>query len=190
MPFTPFHLGPGLGLGLPLRKHLHAPTFILANVIVDVEPLLVFLFGLRYPLHGYLHTFLLALPMGLAFGCVMHLLERFLNPLYKMFLLEADDNLSLRPFIIAGVFGRGLHILLDAPLYDDIKPLYPIATNPFYNPSLTPEIYSLCVWMGALGITYYLILFRHFNLWKTIKKKVISKHVPLTMTKIIYHASL
>jgi hypothetical protein len=46
--------------------------------------------------------------------------------------------------------------LLDAPLYDDIKPLYPIATNPFYNPSLTPEIYSLCVWMGAFGIIYYM----------------------------------
>jgi hypothetical protein len=157
MPFTPFHLGVGLGLGLPLRKHLHAPTFILANVIVDVEPLLVFLFGLRYPLHGYLHTFFLALPMGLAFGLVMHLLERLLNPLYKMLLLEADGNSGFRPFIIAGVSGTGLHILLDAPLYDDIKPLYPIAANPFYHPSLTPEIYSLCVWMGAFGMIYYIV---------------------------------
>ena len=158
MPFTPFHLGPGLSLGLLLRKHLHAPTFILANVIVDVEPLFVFLFRLGYPLHGYLHTFLLALLMGLAFGCVMHTLERFLKPLYKMFLLEADTNLSLRPFITAGTFGTELHVLLDAPLYDDIKPLYPIAANPFYNPSLTSEIYSLCVWMGVFGIIYYIIL--------------------------------
>jgi hypothetical protein len=38
--------------------------------------------------------------MGLVFDCVMHLLERFLNPFYKMFLLEADYNLGLRPFII------------------------------------------------------------------------------------------
>jgi hypothetical protein len=158
MPFTPFHLGPGLGLGLLLRKYLHAPTFISANVIVDVEPLFVLFFRLRYPLHGYLHTFLLALPMGLAFGCVMYLLERFLNSLYKMFLLEADGNLSLKSFIIAGIFGVELHVLLDAPLYDDIKPLYPFAANPFYNSSLTPEIYSLCIWMGILGIIYYLVL--------------------------------
>lgn len=41
MPFTLYHLGPSLGLGLPLRKYVHAPTFILANVIVDVEPFLV-----------------------------------------------------------------------------------------------------------------------------------------------------
>jgi membrane-bound metal-dependent hydrolase YbcI (DUF457 family) len=96
--------------------------------------------------------------MGLAFGCVMYLLERFLNSLYKMFLLEADGNLSLKSFIIAGIFGVELHVLLDAPLYDDIKPLYPFAANPFYNSSLTPEIYSLCIWMGILGIIYYLVL--------------------------------
>jgi len=40
-----------------------------------------------------------------------------------------------RSFIVAGALGTGLHVLLDAPLYDDIKPLYPIATNPFYTPS-------------------------------------------------------
>lgn len=47
---------------------------VLANVIVNVEPLFVFLFGLRYPLHDTCtHIFLSALPMDLAFGCVMHL---------------------------------------------------------------------------------------------------------------------
>jgi len=51
MPFTPFHLGPALGLGLPLRRYVYVPTFILANVIVDVEPFLVLFLGLRYPLH-------------------------------------------------------------------------------------------------------------------------------------------
>lgn len=158
MPFTPFHFGPGLGFSLPFRKHLHAPTFILANVIVDLEPFLALFFGLRYPLHGYLHTFLLAIPMGLIFGCIMYLLERFLRPLYKMLLLEEDDSLGLRSFIFAGALGTGLHVLLDAPLYEDIKPLYPIAANPFYYPSLTPEIYSLCVWMGVFGIIYYLTL--------------------------------
>jgi membrane-bound metal-dependent hydrolase YbcI (DUF457 family) len=156
MPFTPFHLGPGLGFGLPLRKYLHAPTFILANVIVDVEPFSALFFNLDYPLHGYLHTFLFALPVGLAFGCVMRLLERYLNPLYKMFLFETTDSLGLRSFVAAGVLGTGFHVMLDAPLYDDIRPFYPITANPLYNPSLTLEVYSLCVWTGIFGIAYYL----------------------------------
>lgn len=168
-PFTPFHLGPGLGLGLPLRKYLHAPTFSLANVIVDVEPFLVLFLGLRYPLHGYVHTFLSAIPVGLVLGCIMFLLENFLQPLYKKFLLETGNGLSLRFFVVAGGLGTGLHVLLDAPLYADITPFYPITTNPFNNPSLTPEIYSLCVWMGAFGAIYYLGL-SGFSIYRKLSK--------------------
>ena len=156
MPFTPFHLGPGLGLGLPLRRYLHTPTFLLASVIVDAEPFLVLFLGLRYPLHGYLHTFLLAIPVGFVLGYAMFLHEGFLQPLYKIFLLATGNTLSVNSFVVAGGLGTGLHVLLDAPLYTDITPFYPITTNLFYNPSLTPEIYSLCIWMGAFGIIYYL----------------------------------
>jgi membrane-bound metal-dependent hydrolase YbcI (DUF457 family) len=158
MPFTSFHIGPGLGLGLPLRKHMHAPTFILANIIVDIEPLIVIIFNLRYPLHGYLHTLLSAFIAGLILGYAIYLLEEPLRPLYKKLLLEGDENLNLKSFIIAGIFGMELHVLLDSPLYEDIKPLYPLTINPLYNPKLTPEIYDICVWMGILGLAYYIWL--------------------------------
>ncbi|MEM3627184.1 MAG: hydrolase [Candidatus Bathyarchaeia archaeon] len=127
-----------------------------ANVIVDVEPFLVLFLGLRYPLHGYFHTFLLTTLIGSAFGYVMFLLERFPRPLYKVLLFEKDESLSLRSFVVAGFLGTTLHVLLDAPLYEDIMPFYPITVNPFYNPSPTAEIYRLCVWTGAFGILYYL----------------------------------
>ncbi len=170
MPFTPFHLGPALGLGLPFRKYVHAPTFIVANVIVDVEPFLVLFLGLRYPLHGYLHTFLLAFFVGLALGYVMFLLERVLHPLYKMFLLKADDDLKPRSFMVAGVLGTMFHVLLDSPLYTDIRPFYPITANPLLNPTLTQEVYSLCVWMGIFGIVYYVGLLA-FLTYRKFKEK-------------------
>jgi len=158
MPFTPFHLGPALGLGLPLRKYIHVPTFILANVIVDVEPFLVLFYGLRDPLHGYLHTFLLAFLAGLVIGYVMFIFERFLRPLYKLFLLEPDEKLNLKSFLLAGALGTALHVLLDSPLYSDIRPFYPLTINPLLNPALTSEVSSFCVWMGVLGIIYYVAL--------------------------------
>ena len=158
MPFTPFHLGPALGLGLPLRKYVHAPTFILANVIVDVEPFLVLFLGLGYPLHGYSHTFFLAFFVGLALGYAMFLLEKVLHPLYKAFLLETGNDLSLKSFMFAGILGTTLHVLLDSPLYDDIRPFYPPAANPLYNPALSSQVYSVCVWMGILGLIYYAVL--------------------------------
>ncbi|MEM3549919.1 MAG: hydrolase [Candidatus Bathyarchaeia archaeon] len=184
MPFTPFHLGPGLGFGLPMRKYLHAPTFILANVIVDVEPFLVLFFGLRYPLHGYLHTFLLAIPVGLVFGYIMFLLERFLHPLYKIFLLETSNCLSLKSFVVAGMFGTGLHVLLDAPLYHEITPFYPVTANPFYNPALTLEIYSLCIWMGGFGIIYYIGILG-LTIYRKLSKESNIKYVLLREAKRI-----
>ena len=155
MPFTPFHFGPALGLGLPLRKYVHAPTFILASVIVDVEPFLVLFLGLRYPLHGYLHTFFLAFFVGLVLGYTMFLLEKFFHPLYQMFLLEPSDKLNLKSFMFAGALGTILHVLLDSPLYSDIRPFYPLETNPMYNPTLSLEVYSICVYMGIFGLIYY-----------------------------------
>ncbi len=113
MPFTPFHFGPALCFGLPLRKFIHAPTFILANVIVDIEPFLVLVLGLRYPLHGYLHTFIIASVLGLALGYIMLLLERFLHRFFAVLLLEEKQTFARKPFIIAGVSGTIFHVLLD-----------------------------------------------------------------------------
>ncbi len=156
MPFTPFHLGPGLAIGVPLRRHLHAPTFIAASILVDVEPLLVIILGLDYPLHGCLHTFVFAISAGVMLGIVLFGLERYLQPLYAAFHLETNSNYSLRSFLAAGALGTGVHVLLDTPLYSDITPFFPVMANPFYNPALAPEIYSLCVIAGLLGIVYYL----------------------------------
>ncbi|MCK4239253.1 MAG: hydrolase, partial [Candidatus Lokiarchaeota archaeon] len=58
MPLTPFHLGPGLLIGLILLNFIDFPTFLIASVIVDVEPFIVILFDLDYPLHGFCHSFL------------------------------------------------------------------------------------------------------------------------------------
>jgi len=155
MPFTLFHFGPALALGLPLRGYLHAPTFILASLIIDVEPFFVLFFGLRYPLHGLLHTFLLAFFLGLFIGYLMFLLEGSLSPVYRAFLLESDKKMSLKSFMIAGTTGILLHVLSDSPLYDDILPFYPLLINPLYNPALSPIIYDIFMWAWVLGIIYY-----------------------------------
>jgi hypothetical protein len=158
MPFTPLHLGPALCLGLPLRSYIHAPTFILANVLLDVEPLIVLLLGLNYPLHGYLHTFASAIGVGLAFGFLMFLLERPMGSLYKKLLLKPKVLFKKSQFIVAGVLGAMLHVLFDAPLYWEIKPFYPLTANPLYGWASALEIYLLSFWMGVFGIIFYLLL--------------------------------
>ena len=41
MPFTPYHFGPSGFFGLALKKWIDLPVFLLANVIIDVEVLLI-----------------------------------------------------------------------------------------------------------------------------------------------------
>jgi membrane-bound metal-dependent hydrolase YbcI (DUF457 family) len=155
-------LGPALAIGFPLRKYIHAPTFILANVIVDVEPLLALFFRLDYPLHGYLHTFVLAFFLGIGLSLVMFFFEKYLQSIYKLFLLETDSNPRIGAFIVAGVFGAMLHVLLDAPLYSDIQPFYPLTTaNPMLGAVSSSQVYAGTIWAGVFGIVFYagLLLF-------------------------------
>jgi len=148
LPFTPYHLGPALLIGLPMRKFIHLPTFLLSSVIVDLEPFLVLLLNLNYPLHGYLHTFLLASILGVIIGLIMKVGERHLSDFYLSLCLIKETTKIRRPFIIAGALGAFTHVLLDAPLYDDIAPLFPFSVNLLYAPQLTSLIYSFCVLSG------------------------------------------
>ncbi len=162
MPFTPFHLGPALAIGLPLRRFIHVPTFIVANVIVDVEPFLVMVLGLNYPLHGYLHTFIGAFAVGLVLAYVMYLIDRFVCRLWSKLLLISKGSYSLKEYVIAGVSGTLMHVLLDSPLYTDIRPLYPLTLNPLYDPTSLAQvsifIYDLCTVMVFAGLIYYYYL--------------------------------
>ncbi|MCC6029559.1 MAG: metal-dependent hydrolase [Candidatus Korarchaeum sp.] len=130
------------------------PTLLVASVAPDIEPFLVILLGLDYPLHGYLHTFLAAIPYGVLIGYAMSLLERPLGPLYRSLLLE--DSVGESSFLLAGVIGTLSHVLLDSPLYGDIRPFYPIEENPLYDPSL--PIHEFCVLTLLIGALMYLII--------------------------------
>jgi membrane-bound metal-dependent hydrolase YbcI (DUF457 family) len=160
MPFTPFHLGPALAVGLPLRRrYLHVPTFIVGNVIVDVEGLLVVAFGFNYPLHGYLHTFLLATVVGVLLGFLMFKLEKPMQPIYRKIQLEPNRTLKLKSFLLAGVFGAMLHVGFDALLYFEMTPFFPLTTNPLLSLNVsTLEVYLAFFWLGVLGVGYYLAL--------------------------------
>jgi hypothetical protein len=156
-PFTPLHLGPALAIGLPLKRYLHVPTFIVANVVLDVEGFLVLFLRLRYPLHGFLHTLLLATVVGLFLGYVMFKLERRLQPVYKSLLLETDLPYTSKSFLAAGVGGAALHVLFDAPLYTDVHPLFPYPSNPLLGAFSASSIYNLCLSLGIFALAFYVV---------------------------------
>ncbi|MFX1501534.1 MAG: hydrolase [Promethearchaeota archaeon] len=176
MPFTPYHLGPGLFLGILFLNLIDFPTFLIASVIVDIEPFLVMYFNLDYPLHGFFHSFLGGTIIALILSVVMTQIRKYLTPI--MSFLKIEQKISFKRILIASLLGIYIHILLDSPLYTDIRPFFPFNFNPFYSDSnLTGVIITwICIWclLGAIALyTIRLIIFQvkiNRNEYKSDKK--------------------
>ena len=162
MPFTPFHLGPGLFISLTFLSFIDIPTFLIASVIIDVEPFLILIFDLNYPLHGFFHSFLGGFIVAALLTIVMSKIRRYFTPLITFFKLE--QSISVKKILFSSICAIFLHILLDAPIYSDIRPFFPFEFNPFYRSSVMPGLieYLICVWC-FLGATFVYIfrLFQH-----------------------------
>ncbi|MFX1240730.1 MAG: hypothetical protein ACFFA7_05725 [Promethearchaeota archaeon] len=157
MPFPHYHLGPALFFGILFLRFLDLPTFVLANVIVDLEPFFVFSLGLNIPHHGFVHTFLGGALVALILSGIMFLTRNLLNPVVSFFKL--DQERSYIKILMASIFGIYLHILLDAPTHPNMQPFYPLDINPFYDPwhNLGFSIPNLCELLFLAGLSAYMI---------------------------------
>ena len=169
MPYTPFHFGPGLLFGLLLLSYIDFPTFMLANVIVDIEPILVLYFDFRYPLHGFFHSFLGGTIVAFLLSVVMIRMRPVFSPLISFFRLEQEP--TRKSIYLASLLGIYVHIFLDSFLYYDIRPFYPFTLNPMLNPRLSTSllIYGFCVLSFIGGIITYLL--KIILMWRTSKNK-------------------
>ncbi len=157
MPFTPFHFGPSCCIALPLNRYIDLPIFVFANVAIDIEPLIVMVFNLTYPLHGYAHTLLGATAIGILCGVLGNYAK---NPL--SFIMEKKLRLSYKnsfnKYVISGVLGTWLHVLLDSPLYTDIMPLYPFSrNNPLFGSIQSSAMYKYCALAYIPAVILYLL---------------------------------
>ena len=155
MPFTPFHLGPGLLVGLLLIRYVDFPTFLIANVIVDVEPLLVLILNLPYPLHGFFHSFLGGTLVALLLTALMSRTRKSLSPWLLVFKIK--QTYSFKKIFLASLSGIYLHILLDSLMHSDIRPFYPLDLNPLLGISSVVGVYMLCIWSFIGGVILYTI---------------------------------
>jgi len=57
MPFTPFHMGPGILFKALLQGSFSLMVFGWAQIIMDIQPLIVLITGKGH-LHGFTHTYI------------------------------------------------------------------------------------------------------------------------------------
>jgi hypothetical protein len=131
MPITPYHFGPSGFLGLVFRKWIDVPVFILANVVVDVEVLVLGLTGIGAPYHRYCHTLLLGGLVGALWGAAAYPLR----PAFKavMQTLRVPYSAGRLKMIVSGVLGVWLHVLIDGSYHPDVKVFWPSQTTALWT---------------------------------------------------------
>lgn len=153
MPFTPYHFGPSALFGLPLKRWIDIPVLVLANVVIDLEPLAVMVFRLDYPLHGYFHTFLIGGLVGLLLGFAAYPLRPFFG--FFMRVLRLPYQPTLFKMMLSGLLGVWLHLLFDAVLYKEMDPFWPIVGNPLHAVVRYQTLFLVCEVSLIVAVALY-----------------------------------
>jgi len=155
MPFTPYHLGPALLVALVLYSILDAPAFIVASVILDIEPLIILLQGHNSPLHGTFHSLTMSIPIALVISFIMYALRNITGPLLQKLNLPQKTNLT--KIIYSSLLGVWIHVVLDSFLYSDLTLLYPFKWNPMLGLVPANSVFIFCIVCSFIAFITYLI---------------------------------
>ncbi len=74
-----------------------------------------------------------------------------------MSVFKLAQNSSFKKIIWTSFFGVYFHILLDAFLYEEMNPFYPIKGNPFLGMFSSQQVYLFCSVSFLIGLIFYLI---------------------------------
>jgi len=165
MPVTPYHFGPSGFVGLVFRKWIDFPVFVLANVIVDIEVLVVMLFDLGWPRHRYCHTLLIGAAVGALWGLAGWPLRNMFKKIMQ--LLRIPYKTSLSKMVISGILGLWFHILIDGAYHFDVKILWPnkiISIWRIIHRHLGQgKIQTICLIFFLAGLVAYIFAVRSFS---------------------------
>lgn len=159
MPFTPFHFGPGILIKGLMPRQFSLSTFAMANVAMDVEPLVQLLRN-HAQLHGASHTLLGAAFIGVATALAAPRLIAGTNRLHRKWQTHADIPIQItrQQAWLSALLGSGSHLLLDATMHHDMLMFLPFSdANPLLHPAWTQNVYLACVLAGMTGMLISLL---------------------------------
>ena len=145
MPFTPYHFGPCALIAIPLRRHVDLPVLLLTNIVVDTEPLTILALGWPLRPHGFFHSFVISTLLGLGLAAVCWKGRAGLERAMKA--IRYPYETTLKKILVTAIGGMWLHVLIDAPLYEDGRPLFPSSLNPLlglYSYDTAALLCALC----------------------------------------------
>lgn len=151
MPFTLFHLGPALLIGIIGWKYLDFPTLILGSIVVDIRTFFVFIGVLDAPLHGLLHTFAGGTLLSfILIGGITPFREYIGRQMVEISLPQISNDSTVVGAAFLSIY---LHLFLDSIIYSDMQPFMPLTQNPLPGLTSITVIYAFCVLTAIVGLS-------------------------------------
>lgn len=162
MPFTPYHMGPGLLIKSLLQGSFSLIVFGWAQFIMDLQPLFVLITG-EGQLHGFSHTFIGATLIAIFSGFTGKYLSEFL--LLAMGFSYQYNRVSWVVAVVSAFIGTYSHVILDAIMHADVQPYFPFSeSNELLKIISFEALHNYCMMAGLVGI----LLLMSVN-WRLIK---------------------
>jgi len=157
MPFTPFHMGPGIVIKAVLQGSFSLMVFGWSQVVMDIQPLLVMISGEGH-LHGFSHTYLGATLLAVFSGLSGKYLAEI--GLYVLGLNQAwQVRISWCVAFLSAFVGTYTHVVLDSIMHADVEPFAPLSVSNGLLHIISNELlHILCVASALLGGIAYVII--------------------------------
>lgn len=163
MPLTPFHLGPGLFLGVLTLRFLNLWAILLGSIIMDLEPAvrLILLKGCySCPHHGFFHSILGAILGSLVLSIILWIFRGKLDRISLRFKIR--QSFSFPVLFFSSLTAWLTHIFFDSLAHNDVFLFWPLKYSPIL---IGPRIYwplsFIFIVLGIIGL---------FITWKKFKK--------------------
>lgn len=167
MPFTPFHMGPGLAIKAVGGRHVSLTVFGFSQVAMDIEPLVRILRG-DGMLHGVTHTYAGAAVIALASVLLgrpicQRLLDYYWQPAVSSPFqrwLRGPQRISWSAAVAGALLGTFSHVVLDSIMHADLQPFAPFsAANGLLRLVSVDALHLGCFTAGLLGIVLFVPLY-------------------------------
>lgn len=166
MPVTPFHLLAIIPVKAISPRHFSWSVFALTNIIIDLEPITLYLVTLN-PQHLFFHTIIGATLIAIlcaTFGkrCCEITIDIWNDeirgkPEARWF--TSERKISKIAAWTGALIGAWSHLILDSFMHEDIRPLSPFSqSNIFLNMLSVSDLNSVCLVSGLFGLILIIIL--------------------------------
>ncbi len=156
MPFTPFHMGPGILVKAILQGSFSLMVFGWAQIVMDIQPLFVLITGNGH-LHGFSHTYIGATLLAIFSALSGKYLSE--TSLIILGVYKKQDPLKIRWWVsfLSAFIGTYSHVILDSIMHRDVEPYYPLSKeNKLLAIINVNQLHQLCIYSALVGaIIYY-----------------------------------